>query len=57
MIMLYAYTPSSRLQPRPNRGAEREIIDEYGDFSALDFQELKNNSSISGPENPQLLKT
>jgi hypothetical protein len=34
----------------------QRIIDTYGDFSALDFQELKTNSSISTPENPQLLK-
>ena len=34
-----------------------EILVTYGDFSGLDFQDLKNKTSKTGPQKPEILKT
>jgi len=34
-----------------------EILDKYGNFAGLDFQDLKNKTSKAGPQKPEILKT
>jgi len=34
-----------------------EILDTYGNFAGLDFQDLKNKTSKAGPQKPEILKT
>jgi hypothetical protein len=52
-IYYYAIKPYSQDQ---RERAEREITDEYGVFWTLDFQDLKNRTSKTGPQNQELLK-
>lgn len=35
----------------------QQVLDTYGDYTELDFQDLKNKTSKTGPEKPDILKT
>lgn len=35
----------------------QQVLDTYGDFTGLDFQDLKSRTSKTGPEKPDIIKT